>query len=100
MGEINFNFNAAVQAAHQMEEIMNRMNTEVISDFAEVMQELSGSWNGEAGNCFRELMDREAMQLEQTAQLLDYTESCLQDAICKARRTEEKTKEIAKLRTY
>lgn len=100
MEEIKFDFCAAGQAMHQMEEVTERMNTEVLPGFEEVMQEIAECWNGEAGAGFQELMRCEEARMKRSARILNDTDTCIRDAILTAKRVEEKTKEIAKLRTY
>lgn len=100
MGEIEFDFYTAGQAMRQIEEATNRMSAEVLSGFEETMRGIREAWTGEAGGRFQELAGREMMKLEQTVQYLEYTGACMQEAILTAKHTEEKTKEIANLRTY
>lgn len=100
MREIEFDFYTAGQAKCQMENVVNRMNTEVLSGFEEVMQELSEAWRGEAGNQFQKIAGIEAEQMRKTVKLLEDADASLQDAILMAKQIEEKTKEIAEIRTY
>lgn len=100
MGQMEFDFTTAREEKHQIEEIANRMNVEVLSGFLEVMQEILESWGGEAGADFLKIAGREAEQIGQTIQLLKYADTCVQDAIFTAEQTEEKVKEIAELRIY
>ena len=100
MGEIEFDFYAAGQAIRRVEEVANRMSAEVLPGFEETMRGIRESWTGEAGGKFQELAGREMLKLGQTARYLEYADACVQDAILRAKQTEEKTKEIAELRTY
>lgn len=100
MGEIEFDFCAASEAMSQLEDAANRMNTKALPDFVETIQKISESWSGEAGERFQEIAGRECEQMRQTALYLKHTDACLQEAILTAKKIEEKTKEIAELRTY
>lgn len=100
MREMEFEFCVAEQVMHQMEEVVNQMKREVLSGFEEAVQEIGASWKQEAGCRFQELAGREVVQMRQTVRCLENVNACIQDAILTAKQTEEKTEEIARLRTY
>lgn len=100
MGEIVFDFYTAEQVLRQTEEMAERMKTEILQNFREVTQQISGSWNGAAGDQFLSVAERELERLEQTEKMLKLTAESLQEAVHTAKITEEQTKEIAELRTY
>lgn len=100
MDNVEFDFSIAAQADIQLEEVTYRIKEEVLNPFEELMQELSREWSGEAGSQFQQLAVREDLQLKQTGRYLEDAQGALKEAICTAKQIEEKTKEIARLRTY
>ena len=100
MGEIDFDFGLANQVKNQVEEMVRQMDTGVLLEFEGVMQEVSRAWKGDTGDQFLKITEQEMDQMKQTVQLLKCVDTGVQDAILTAEQTENKVKEIAKLRIY
>ena len=100
MRETEFDFGMARQAKNQLHDAAARMDTEILTGMEEALQEISQSWSTEAGDQFRGLAAEEFRQMQRAARLLHEAEVSLKEAIVTARQTEEKAKEVARLRTY
>lgn len=100
MQNVWFDFHAAEQCLEQTEDIIQRLNREVLSGVQDITQQIPGAWNGEAGSRIYAVTEKEMEKIKQTENLLKKTSLALQEAIVSARKIEEKTKEIAEVRNY
>lgn len=100
LGEIIFDFCSAAQALAQAENIAERMRAEIVPDFCEMTDQVSGAWGTEAGAHFAETAQRELEKLKGTEKLASQAASSLRAAVAAAQEAEEKAKETARLRRY
>lgn len=98
MQEITFDFCVAGRVAGRLEEVSNRMNRDVLPSYDDIIQELSESWEGDAGGRFCALAWQESVSLKQTSARLKLARDCMQEAVMIAGQAEEKAKEIARQR--
>lgn len=100
MGNIEFDFYTSGQILQQVEDMIHRMNTEILNGFQDIIEWTSKSWDSESGNKFCDIAEKEMEKLKGTEKLMEHAAVCLQEAIITAKDTEEKVKEIAEIRTY
>lgn len=100
MQNVWFDFHIAEQCLEQTEDIIQRLNTEVLAGIQDIMQQIPDAWNGEAGLRLYTVTEKEMEKIKQTDYLLKKTSLTLQETIASARKMEEKTKEIAEVRNY
>lgn len=100
MREIEFDFSEAGQIKEQLEMLIGRMNREVLAEMEELIQRGPDTQGSESGKQLRKFMTEETLKLKESVQLLKCAEEAMEKAIITAKQTEEKTKEIARERTY
>lgn len=99
MGEIKFDFQTAINQEKRLAEIAARMGETADGSYADVLQELRQGWQDEGGRKFvdKGLILQEKMH--HTGTLIRQAEEALHRASAKAKRIEEKAREIARNRT-
>ena len=68
MGNIEFDFYTSGQILQQVEDMIHRMNTEILNGFQDIIEWTSKSWDSESGNKFCDIAEKEMEKLKGTGE--------------------------------
>lgn len=100
MKDIEFDFAKAYRVKERLEQMVFQLQTEVLDEMEEMLENYSGDHCGMAQKQFGMLMSEEILKLKESKGELSCAKEELLNVIEETRKREERAKELARLRKY